>query len=348
MTIPGLPEEITADWISRALGARFPGARARAVQVVDAHSGTTGRARLRVDWEDAGGAPAAIFAKLVPTDPIQKQMVLTTGMGRREARFYAELAGSMPVRVAAPYHAEWNEEGSAYLMLMEDLAESGCSFPSWKDPRLSETAGLMMDGLAELHRHFRESPRFEEELAWIEPPMRSEFGPLMVKSAVEQFGDEMPPAFHDAARIYIEHTDAVNERLDEGVPTLLHGDSHLGNLFLDGDRIGFLDWACTCRGPGVRDVAYFLSNSVPTELRRAEERDLLQRYLGGLDEGPTFDEAWKQYRLYAICGWVAATVTAAAGSRMQALEVGMRSMRRSTDAIIDLETPELLRAELGL
>lgn len=348
MKIPARPEDVTPGWLDEAFASRFPGARARRVEVVDAHSGTTGRARLRVDWEHAAGAPSALFAKLVPTDPLQKQMVLMTGMGKREARFYAELAAEIPVRVAASWWSASSEDGGAYLMLMEDLEDSGCRFPSWKDSLLADTARRTVEGLARLHSAFQDSPRFQGDLAWVEPPMRSDFGPLMVRSALEQFGAEMPAAFHEMARIYVDHTDALNERLDQGAPTLLHGDSHLGNLFVDGDRIGFLDWACVCRAPGLRDVAYFLCSSIPTELRREQERALLGHYLAGLADPPGFDDAWLQYRLYAACSWVAASVTAAAGSRMQAIEIGMRSMQRATDALIDLETPELFREELSL
>jgi hypothetical protein len=341
--------------ISQAFSSRHPGAEAASVSVVDAHSGTTGRARLQVDWKNAAGAPAAVFAKLPPTDPIQREMVISTGMGKREARFYADLAPDMPVRVATPYWSAWNEDGTAYLMLMEDLGDSGCSFPSWKDPEVPDYARLMMESLAQLHAHFQESPRFDADLAWIEPPMRGAIGPLLVESALEQFGDEMPPAFHEMARLYMNHTEAFCDRLDAGSPTLIHGDSHLGNLLLDdrdGGRIGLLDWACTAKAPGIRDVSYFLSSSISTELRRAEERSLLALYLEGLGRAggraPSFEEAWLQYRLYVACGWIAATATAAAGSRMQPLEIGMRSMQRSTAAIVELETPELFRAELGL
>ncbi len=350
--IPGSPEDISPAVVSRALAARFPGAEATAVEVIDAHSGTTGRARLRVRWKQDVGAPGAIFAKLAPTDPIQREMVISTGMGRREACFYARLASEMPVRVAAPYHAAWNDDGTAYLMLIEDLAASGCTFPTWKDEGMLDHARATMDTLARLHAGFWESPRFETDLSWIEPPMRHAVGPLLVRSAVEQFGADMPAPFHDLATLYLDHTEALNDRLDRGPQTLIHGDSHLGNLFRDGPRMGMLDWACTARAPGLRDVAYFLCNSIPSELRRAEETDLLRRYLEGLAAGGApaadFDLAFRQYRRFAVCSWIAATATAAAGSRMQALEIGMRSMQRSTEAIVDLDTPALLREELGL
>jgi len=350
--IPERAEQIDPAWLSQAFQERQPGARATAVEVIDAHSGTTGRARLHVQWEDPAGLPSAVFAKLAPSDPIQREMVIATGMGQREARFYHVLAEDVPVRVPQPYRSAWNEDGSAYLMLMEDLADSGCRFPRWKDAAVPDYARGMMESLARLHAHFEQSPRFETDLDWIEPPMRSEIGPRLVAAALEQFGSEMPAAFHALAGVYIEHTQAFCDRLDEGAPTLIHGDSHLGNLLLDGEQIGFLDWACTAKAPGIRDVGYFLSNSIPTELRRDQERELLTLYLASLERAggtPTsFEEAWREYRLHVASGWVAATVTAAAGSRMQALEIGLRSMKRATAAIADLETPELLGRELGL
>jgi hypothetical protein len=102
----------------------------------------------------------------------------------------------------------------------------------------------------------------------------------------------------------------------------------------------------------MRDVAYFLCNSLPVELRRSEERDLLQRYRAGLGaaggEAPSFDEIWRDYRRFALHSWVAATTTAAAGSRMQPIEVGQAAMARSNAAVADLESLSLLREELGI
>ena len=350
--IPASLEEIDPELLSAAVAPRFPGARARSVEVVDAHSGTTGRARLRVAWEPGSDAPEALFAKLAPTDEIQRQMVITTGMGRREARFYDTLTDNVPVRTAASYATAWTDDGSGYWMLIEDLAASGCSFPSWRDPDQEGVAAGTLDTLARLHAGFWESPRLQEEFPWIERPMRSDFAPVLVQSGLEQFGDEMPAAFHELARIYVEHTEAVNDLMDEGPKTLIHGDAHLGNLFLDGAEVGLLDWACTCRAPGLRDVGYFLCNSIDAELRRDREHDLVRGYLEALAKAgapaPSFDDAFMRYRRYALCAWVAATVTAAVGDRMQALEIGMRSMKRATRAIVELETVELVREGLGL
>jgi aminoglycoside phosphotransferase (APT) family kinase protein len=175
---------------------------------------------------------------------------------------------------------------------------------------------------------------------------------VLVQAGLDAFRDTSPPEFAAIGEIYVAHMEAWNDWLDRGSHTLIHGDCHLGNLFRDGLRPGFLDWACVAHAPGLRDVAYFLCNSLPTELRRKEERDLLQRYRTGLAASgvslPPFDETWRDYRRFALTSWVAATTTAAVGSRMQPIEVGLRAMARSNDAVRDLDSLSLLREALGL
>jgi hypothetical protein len=131
---------------------------------------------------------------------------------------------------------------------------------------------------------------------------------------------------------------------------LIHGDDHIGNLFVDAGRTGFYDWAVASRHPGMRDVSYFLCNSLPTDVRRAEEDHLLARYRAGLAErGITLDVdlAHEQYRLFSVYSWIAATTTAAMGSKWQPIEVGRRATERTTQAIIDLDVLDLLNERLG-
>jgi hypothetical protein len=53
-----------------------------------------------------------------------------------------------------------------------------------------------------------------------------------------------------------------------------------------------------------------------------------------------------QYRLFSVYAWVAATTTAAMGSRWQPFEIGYAAMRRTTEAIDDLDAVGLLRDRL--
>jgi len=351
MEIPEGLEAVSPEWLSAAVQGVAPGARARSVEVVDVHSGTTGRARLAVTWE-RGDLPSAVFVKLPPTEALQRTMVVETGMGAREARFYREVARTLPVRVPRALGSWWTEDRRAYLMLLEDLTSSGCAFPEFTSGADLAVVRSALEGLARLHAAFWASPRFDTDLAWIDPPMHSEMGPQLVARGVAQFGSDQPDAFHAMADLYTRHGNAFARRLAAGPRTLMHGDPHLGNLFLDGQTVGFLDWACVCRGPGLRDVAYLLCASVETDLRRAEEEALLRGYLEALATAgapaPGFDDAWREYRCFAAAGWVASVATFALGDALQSAEVGRRAVARANAAIADLGTPALIRSDLGL
>jgi hypothetical protein len=112
----------------------------------------------------------------------------------------------------------------------------------------------------------------------------------------------------------------------------------------------FYDWAVAGRAPGVRDVAYFLCNSLPVEARRAEDRSLLDRYRAALSErGVALDErtAHEQYRLFSVYSWIAAASTAAMGSQWQPIDVSLAAMVTTTEAIADLDAVGLLEQRLA-
>ncbi len=351
VTLPGTPEEITSGWLSATLGAIHPGARAEAVEIVGAHSGTTGRAMLRVTWAPGPDLPERVFVKLPPSDATQRLMVDATDMGRREAHFYADLAREVPVRVPGALWSGWGDDPSQYLMLLEDLAATGCDFPLSSDPAILDFARALVEELARLHGHFADWSRFASAFPWVQGTMRNEWGRMLVQAGLDAFRDSSPPEFAAISELYVAHMEGFNDWMDRGSHTLIHYDCHLGNLFREKSRPGFLDWACVAHAPGMRDVAYFLSNSLPTELRRKEERDLLQRYRAGLAEAgialPPFDETWHDYRRFALTSWVAATTTAAAGSRMQPIEIGLRAMERTNAAVRDLDSLALMREALA-
>jgi hypothetical protein len=50
------------------------------------------------------------------------------------------------------------------------------------------------------------------------------------------------------------------------------------------------------------------------------------------------DDAWAQYRLFAVCSWVAAASTAAVGARFQPEHIGRGGMTRATATIEDLDS----------
>ena len=320
------------------------------VEVVDRHSGTTGRARLRLAYASGPRGPETLFVKLPPFQEAQRGLVAATDMGRREARFYAALAAELPVRVPRCFFAAYGDEPTDYICVLEDLDAMGCTFPKDVEQHAREHGDALVEALARLHAHFWEDERFASELSWVPPAMRGALGTKLIDQARERFAAELPPIFAELCRLYVEHHERICDLWDEGGSTLIHGDCHTGNQFLDGRRVGLYDWAVISRSPGIRDVAIFLGNSCPPDVRRAEQDGWIRAYRQALVDGgvdaPELDVLEHRLRLGVLYGWVAATATASMGDLWQPLDVGMTAMRGATQTCAELETLEAFREAL--
>ena len=132
----------------------------------------------------------------------------------------------------------------------------------------------------------------------------------------------------------------------QGPRTLVHGDAHIGNMyFLHDGTTGLLDWQVLGHEQGMRDVTYFLVNSVPTAVRTAHQQQLIQRYLDGLASqgiSMSLDTALYQYRTHVPYVWVSAAITAAS-STMQEKAIATAGLRRAARALVDLDVEQVLR-----
>jgi aminoglycoside phosphotransferase (APT) family kinase protein len=350
MSIPSSVEQVTATWLSSVLGAEID-----SVEVLDAHSGTTGRARIGITSSEA--LPQSLFVKLQPFDEEQRAFLAMIGLGVSEAKLYAVAGNDLPVRTPHVWHADHDDASDSFIMVLEDLEAAGCRFASPEDADVLGVAESLMDELAALHAAY-----WGHDLAWLgvhalspgdspEAQERMAMGAMIVQSALDQFAADLPAEFSQLGQLYISRNRDIGTLWNtSGTPTLIHGDDHIGNLFVDQGRTGFYDWAVASRFPGMRDVAYFLCNSLPTDLRRREETTLVARYRAGLAAAGVdldADLAWEQYRLFSLYSWISATTTYAMGSRWQPAEVGRRATERTTQALIDLDVLSLLHDRLG-
>jgi hypothetical protein len=347
VTIPAAVEELDPAWFTEVLGMNIAG-----MEVLDAHSGTTGRAR--VGLTGSADAPASVFVKLQPFSPEQRGFLRKVGLGVAEARLYEAVGNQLPVRIPRVWHASCDAADGSFVMVLEDLAALGCRFPTPADDDVLTVAMSLMDELALLHAGYR-----GVELSWLTPPDGMRRKPTdgelaarrthFIQLALDQFGEEMGSAFRALAELYIARSGDVIALFNEGEHTLIHGDDHIGNLFVDDGRTGFYDWAVASRAPGVRDVAYFLCNSLPVETRRAEQDSLLARYRKALAANGWMLDAQTvsdQYRLFSIYSWIAAVSTAAMGSQWQPVEVTRPALISTTAAIEDLDVMGLLNERL--
>jgi thiamine kinase-like enzyme len=348
LAIPVDVDDVTPAWFSQVLGLDVV-----ATEVLDRHSGTTGRARLALTYGSGVDRerPPSVFVKLPPFDEKQRRFVAQTGLGTAEARFYRDVAADVPVRVPAVLYAALDDDGG-YVMLLEDLEATGCRFPRPDDADIVAVVDSIVVELARLHAQYWEHPALGSELSWASEGMRIAFGSgaRFMQMALDQFADDMPPAYRRLGELYITQTRAIADLWAAPPHTLAHGDPHMGNLFVDGARAGFFDWGMVMRKAGMWDVAYVICNSVPTEIRRANERAWIDGYRDELGRaGVLLDAAtaWEQYRLYAVYSWNSAVSTAAMGSRWQPEARAHAAMLRTTTAIEDLDSIALLTEKLG-
>jgi hypothetical protein len=354
MSIPVEVEELTAEWFTEVMQSRAPGAVIDGVEVIDTSSGTTGRARVGLTSADER-IPSTVFVKLPPFTPDRRAMVNMTGMGVSEARFYESVASWLPVRTPSLWFAAHDLHDDGYIMVFDDLSAAGATQPTQEEADALGFASQVMGTFARLHGAMHGSPRIEPggDLQWIGERTHGygkEEGNAILRMGLHSFGDQMPPVFHELADLYLTRGTEFNDVLFAGTQTLIHGDCHIGNMLRDADGPILLDWAMVSHGPGLRDVAYFIGNSLPHEVRKHHEQELLRTYLAALaDNGVEipWDEAWDTYRLQIVTSWIAASMTAAMGDSLQPLEIGMRATERSNLALEELDVLPLLRERLG-
>ena len=139
--------------------------------------------------------------------------------------------------------------------------------------------------------------------------------------------------------------------------TLIHGDYRLDNMFFGAggeDDLALVDWQVSGIGCGLFDVAYFLSGSVTTEVRREIERDALYEYADivrscGVSDF-TFDECWRMYRKLML-GSLLVAVFLCGGldlSNDRSRQLAETGLLRTQEAIEDLGAAEFMPGGRGL
>ena len=310
--MPSDPDDFTPAWLHDALrasgvlgGARIAAADAALVAADRGIGGTVARIRLAYEG-DATGAPASIIAKL------PSAIELTRGGGRflrlpeREVRFYRELADRVPIRAPACHHAAIDDDGDAFVLLLEDLG----ALPSGDDLEGAtvEQAERVVDAIAAMHAAWRRSPDLDA-LDWMpaideNARMWQRMFATAWREQRDALGDLVPPDVVPLGEAMTRRLGAAVERLGTAPPTLLHGDLRLDNLFFPADPaepIAAVDWSNASRGPGPYDLAYFMCMAFEPEQRREREEGLLRRYADALAASgagdATFEECHDLYRL---------------------------------------------------
>ncbi len=345
---PSGPLLAGVDAIDAASLAALLGRPVDAVEVLATTEGTTDRAHVRLEGE---GLPATAFVKLPPAKRPTRVMGELAGLGRNEVRFYRDVAPSVPVRTPTALAAAHDPASGQWALVLQDLGERDATFFDTTSALTPDQAAAVLDQLAVLHGRGAGAIAGGLDLSWASTVATDPMLPLVqlslrgMRRRVEGHAGGPDAVGGEAGHRVLRHYRTIAAELDEGPQTVLHGDCHPGNLYLDGPDVsagaGLFDFQVLRRGNPLRDVAYFLTLSLAPEDRRTHERDLVEHHRAALAAhgGPALDAdtAWRYHRRSVAYAFVAAYFVAGVDG-LQSDDVRDSGLARASAALTDLDT----------
>ena len=369
-TRPAIPENekaISADWMRRALSSGGavdpPQIEKVVVENIGTESGTLGellRCTLTYVGADAQ-APGSVVVKLSSSDRKSLRIARALSLYKREYACFRQLAPHMRIGLPDLFYGDFDDASHRFVLVLEDLhgMES-----------VDQTAGADVErtrrairGAAELHGQFwnrLDRPPLShflgsvgQQKAWLSQLIYL----FCLAPCLERFGSLFPDRMQNLAEDFGPRVADHMRNLATGPQTLTHGDFRLDNMFFaagGGDDFTVIDWQTSgLLGDGLYDVAYFMTTSVPTEVRRSIEREALKEYCNLLrDTGVSdisFEHCWQRYRRHLL-GMLVPSVCAGGGIDMgnERIRAKVETMlRRTLAAIEDLDAAEFMPAGGG-
>lgn len=350
--LPMSVEEITPDWLTRALRSRAPGITVRAVETVDHISGTGTKLRLRLDLDEAGrqaGIPELVILK-GGFEPHSREMA---HIHEAEARGYRDVFPFVDLPTPACYFADYAADQRQGMVILEDLVARDVEFLSVLRPQTFDQMRHRLSAFARFHAQTWDSPDFAmggrwEDIPEAEPGLRAYMDQYLLRPEEWQRFVDAPRGaatsvhFHDLHRV-IAGFDKLTDFSRTLPHCMTHGDAHLGNLYISADGTpGFLD-SMTARGPALKEIAYHMTGALDVMDRRRWEQALIQHYLSELRangvDAPSFDEAMRQFGAFLLDGHIIFMVNE---SFYQPEAVNTAYTARFSAAMIDHDTFALI------
>lgn len=312
MNFPSHPDQFTTEWLEQVLGA--PAASLLSFGASPVGTGQMSLSfRIRLVWRDGEG-PSSLIAKCPSLDPSTRVIAAALGSYALELGWYRDLARDIDVACPRCLYLEGSEDGSDFVLLLEDLA------PARQGDQLAGASVAHIEAAlfqaARLHAPFWGSARLRD-IAWLQPSptatsMIRQMTPALYKQFRARYAERLAPDVLDLCDAFIARVDAYFD-LTPDAPTVQHRDFRIDNiLFSHTGEAYVVDWQTLGIGPGPADVAYLIGASIAdANIRAREERRLVRLYtdhLRVLGVAADADAIWREYRLYAFSGVLMAVI----------------------------------------
>jgi aminoglycoside phosphotransferase (APT) family kinase protein len=353
--MPYIPKdltEVTSDWIMDCLDAKGLNSL-RHEPIGEGVGMMSAMSILHFDWNDPSQLPSSLVVKLAAENETNRTVSQQFNLYLKEVNYYRELAPKTTARSPKVYASDIDDEHNFYI-LMENVSDYRMG--SQVEGATAEECGLCIDFLATLHASFWGQL---EDVEWLPNMSNSENARNMAMGCdvgwtqlLEYFGEFVPDSINTRREDYIANIPNLQEQLDQAPRTLIHGDFRMDNMLFGQapgqDPLLVVDFQGPLKGNGIHDLAYLLSHSARPEVRRANEKRLVQRYVDGISAAGIkdyeFDKAWQDYRVGVLYSWTVAVVIA--GTMDPANDRGYAWMSKMVErngiAIEDLDCLSLL------
>lgn len=316
--------DVTPEWLTGVLRRKWADAEVKAVQPGPVFGYKKNKFRVEVDYANPATAAARSF---IVKGNFPGENDPQTGSAWAMANELRSLRDIVPL-VAAPaqpesYYIGVTDEVSE--IVMEDLTPKGATFFHAYHTLNLPQAMAFMDAMARMYASHWNSAAFlpggvmgPETLAGENRRLVNDvyfptfFTPENWQSYVElPRGRAMPAMFQDMDRAHKAWT-TLWGLLDQTAMTVIHGDEHLGNLFVTAEgKPGLIDWVARPERWPI-GIAYFMLCSLDVVDRRKWDRLLLSHFISrlhahGAQDVPSLEDAWFFYRcatFYPVVTWL--------------------------------------------
>jgi len=352
MAIPGSMANVSSEWVEECIGR----GKLNNINLVPMGEGVgmmSSMSIIELEWEGSTNLPSSLVLKLAAENETNRAVSQQFNLYLKEVSYYKDLAPRTTARSPRIYASEIDEEHNFFL-LMEDV--SSYRMGSQVEGATVEECELCIDFLINLHASFWNQLN---GISWLPNMSGSDNAKNMALGCEagwpqlqEIFGHFVPDNIEAERERYLEAVPRLQTQLDQHPTTLIHGDFRMDNMLFgqapEHDSLLVVDFQGALKGNGIHDVAYLLSHSAKTEVRREHERNLIERYSSGLINAGvkdySFEKAWNDYRIGVLYSWTVAVVIA--GTMDPANDRGFawmsKMVERNGTAINDLDCLSLL------
>ena len=311
-TIPENPGAITASWLQRAFKSggnpNLPVIHDVALEEIGAGVGLVGRifrCNLTYRGPEPHG-PQSVIVKLSSPHRETVEIARTLRLYQREYAFYTTLAPEIPLRSPQLFHGNFDDASHRFVLLLEDLRS--LTTADQIEGASATQARTAVRAVAEMHGRYwnRVDQPPVSGFHNSSTPERHSLVQAVYQSSLptvlERFGYLFPDSMRRLAEEFGSSMVGYLTAVAAGPMTFTHGDFRLDNMFFgrESGEFAAVDWQVSGIASGLSDVAYFLSSSVSTAVRRQIERDVLTEYHGIVHASGvhdfTLEECWRSYR----------------------------------------------------